>query len=96
MEIGPGEKSARLNELWNRLTGRERGHDGGDEDMEDRILISTARPLAHPSVTEIRTWRNKYVAHQDARRMRRGLAGYEVFPMKPLVASGRCDASVIG
>ena len=85
VEIGPGEKSARLNELWNRLTGRERGDDGGDEDMENRVLDCAVRPLAHPSVTEIRTWRNKYVAHQDARRMRRGLAGYEVFPMKPLV-----------
>ena len=85
VKIGPGEESARLNEVWNRLTGRERGHDGGDEDMEDRILVSAVRPLAHPSVTEIRTWRNKHVAHQDARWMRRGLAGYEVFPMKPLV-----------
>ena len=85
VEIGPGEKSARLNELWNRLTGRERGDDGGDEDMENRVLESALRPLAHPSVTEIRTWRNKYVAHQDAGRMLAGLAGYEVFPIRPIV-----------
>ena len=83
--IGPGEKSAQLNEAWNRLTGRERGDDGGDEDMEDCILESAERPLRHPSVTAIRDWRNKYVAHQDVRRMRAGLAGYEVFPMRPLV-----------
>ena len=85
MDIGPGEQSARLNDVWNRLTGRERGDDGGDEDMEERILDSAERPLEHPSVTAIRDWRNKYVAHQDARRMRRGLAGYEVFPVMPLV-----------
>ena len=82
---GLGEKSARLNDVWNRLTGRERGDDGGDEDMEDWILESAERPLAHPSVEAIREWRNKYVAHQDARRMRAGLAGYEVFPLRPLV-----------
>ena len=85
VDIGPGGKSALLNDIWNRLTGRERGDDGGDEDMEDWILDSAERPLAHPSVKAIRKWRNKYVAHQDARRMRRGMAGYEVFPMKPLV-----------
>ena len=85
VDIGPGERSARLNEPWNRLTGRERGDDGGDEDMEDGILESAERPLRHHSVTTIRDWRNKYVAHQDARRMRAGLAGYEVFPMRPLV-----------
>ena len=45
VDIGPGEKSARLNDAWNRLTGRERGDDGGDEDMEDRILESAVRPL---------------------------------------------------
>ena len=83
--IGPGGKSALLNDVWNRLTGRERGDDGGDEDMEERILESAERPLSHPSVAAIREWRNKYVAHQDARRMRAGLAGYEVFPIKPLV-----------
>ena len=83
--IGPGGKSARLNDLWNRLTGRERGDDGGDDDMEDWILDSAERPLAHPSVAVIRKWRNKYVAHQDMRQMRMGLAGYEVFPIKPLV-----------
>ena len=85
VDIGPGEQSARLNDVWNRLTGRERGDDGGGEDMEERILDSAERPLEHPSVTAIRDWRNKYVAHQDARRMRRGLAGYEVFPVMPLV-----------
>ncbi len=83
--IGPGERSARLNDVWNRLTGRERGDDGGDEDMEDWILESAERPLAHPSVEVIRDWRNKHVAHQDMRQMRMGLAGYEVFPIKPLV-----------
>lgn len=83
--VGPGEKSARLNDVWNRLTGRESGDDGGDEDMEDWILESAERPLDHPSVEAIRKWRNKYVAHQDARPMRMGLAGYEVFPIKPLV-----------
>ena len=47
VDIGPGEKSAQLNEVWNRMTGRERGDDGGDEDMEDWILDprrGTARP----------------------------------------------------
>lgn len=83
--IGPGEKSARLNDAWNRLTGRERGDDRGDEDMEEWILDSAVRPLSHPSIAAIREWRNKYVAHQDARRLRAGLAGYEVFPIKPIV-----------
>ena len=85
MAIGPGERSAQINEGWNRLTGRERGAEGGDEDMEDWILDSAERPLDHPSLAAIRDWRNKYVAHQDARRMREGLAGFEVFPAKPLV-----------
>ena len=83
--IGPGGKSAGLNDVWNRLTGRERGDDGGDDDMEDWMLDSAERPLAHPSVAVIRKWRNKYVAHQDMRQMRMGLAGYKVFPIKPLV-----------
>ena len=83
--IGPGDKSARLNEAWNRLTGREMGDDGGDEDMEDWVLDSAERPLEHPSVKQIREWRHGFVAHQDARRLRRGLAGYEVFPIKPIV-----------
>ena len=85
VDIGPGGKSAGLNEVWNRLTGRERGDDGGDEDMGDWILDSAERPLDHPSVKAIRKWRNKYVAHQDARRVRAGLAGYEVFPIGPIV-----------
>ena len=75
--IGPGGKSAGLNDVWNRLTGRERGDDGGDDDMEDWILDSAERPLAHPSVAVIRKWRNKHVAHQDMRQMRMGLAGYD-------------------
>jgi len=82
---GDGERSALLSEVWNRLTGRERGDDGGDENMEERILDSAERPLSHPSVGAIRDWRNKYVAHQDARRMRAGLTGFEVFPLLPLV-----------
>ena len=82
---GPGQRSVLINEGWNRLTGRERGDDGGDEDMEGWILDSAVRPLCHPSVAAIRDWRNKYVAHQDARRLRRGLAGYEVFPLQPLI-----------
>ena len=53
--------------------------------MEDWILDSAERPLAHPSVAVIRKWRNKHVAHQDMRQMRMGLAGYEVFPIMPLV-----------
>ena len=85
MEIGPGEKSARLSDVWNRLTGREKGEDGGDDDMEGWVLDSAERPLTHPSVLAIRKWRNKYVAHQDRRQMRLGLAGYEVFPIEPLV-----------
>ena len=85
MEIGPGEKSARLSDVWNRLTGRERGDDGICDDMEDWVLDSAERPLAHPSASAIRKWRNKYVAHQDSHQMRLGLAGYEVFPIKPLV-----------
>ena len=85
VDVGPGEKSARLNDAWNRLTGRERGDDGGDEDMEGWILESAVRPLEHPSVKQIRDWRHGFVAHQDARRLRRGLAGYEVFPIGPIV-----------
>ena len=85
MEIGPGEKSARLSDVWNRLTGREKGEVGGDDDMEGWVLDSAERPLTHPSVLAIRKWRNKYVAHQDRRQMRLGLAGYEVFPIEPLV-----------
>lgn len=85
VEIGPGEKSVRLNDLWNNLAGREWGDDNGDDNMADWILESAERPLAHPSVEVIRKWRNKYVAHQDMRQMRMGLAGYEVFPIMPLV-----------
>lgn len=57
--------------------------------MEDWILDSDERPLACPSVTAIRTWRNKNVAHQDIRQTRMGLAGYEVFPIAPLVRAYR-------
>ena len=85
VEIGLGEKSARLSELWNRLTGREAGDDGGDDGMEEWILDSAARPLAGPSITVLRTWRNKIVAHQDLRHIRMGLAGYEVFPIAHLI-----------
>ena len=84
VKFGPGEKSARLNDAWNRLAGRER-EDHGDDDLEDWILDSAVRPLAHPSVAVVRNWRNKHVAHQDMRQMRMGFAGYEVFPIKPLV-----------
>ena len=53
--------------------------------MEDWILESAEEPLDRPSVRAVRRWRNKNVAHQDARRLRRGLAGYEVFPIRPIV-----------
>lgn len=84
-EIGPGEKSAKLNNAWNRLTGREQGDEGRDDDMEDWVLDSAERPLTHPSVSAIKEWRDRYVAHQDRRQMRLELAGYEIFPIKPLV-----------
>lgn len=89
MGIGPGEKSARLSDVWNRLTGRERGDNSGDDDMEDWVLDSAVRPLAHPSVFAIRNWRNKYVAHQDMRQMVLGLDGYEVFPLMSIVSTLR-------
>ena len=85
---GPGEKAARLSGLWNCLTGRERGSDGPD-DMEDWILDSAEHPLECPNLQAVRKWRNKNVAHQDVRQMRMGLAGYEVFPMRPIVRAYR-------
>ena len=83
--IGPGGKSAKLNEAWNRLTGRETGDDGAGDDMEDWILCSAVRPLDHPAVAAVRKWRNKHVAHQDMGLMQMGLKKFEVFPIKPLV-----------
>ena len=83
--IGPGEEAARLSELWNRLTGRQKGEDGHRDDVEEWILDSAKRPLEHPDVQVVRAWRDTNVAHQDIRETRMESAGYEVFPMKPLV-----------
>ena len=61
----------------------------GEQSAPAHLGANPARPVrttgTTSSVKAIRDWRNKYVAHQDARRMRAGLAGYEVFPIKPLV-----------
>ena len=83
--IGPGEQAARLSEVWNLLTGRERESDGRGDDVEDWILQSAIRPLEHPVFRAIREWRNTVVAHQDMRQTRAGDAGYDVFPIRLLV-----------
>ena len=49
--IGPGEEAARLNEAWNLLTGRERGSDSRDDDVEDWIFESSVR-----SPQEVSSW----------------------------------------
>ncbi len=85
VERGPGETSARWNESWNRLTGREQGDDSPDDDMEAWVLETAKRPLAHPSLSAVRTWRDKQVAHHDLRRLRQGMTGYDIFPLKTLV-----------
>ena len=83
--IGPGEQAARLSEAWNLLTGRERGSDGGGDDVEDWILQSAVCPLERPEIKTVREWRNTAVAHQDMRQTRAGDAGYDVFPIPLLV-----------
>ena len=83
--VGRGEKAARLSKTWNLLTGREEGSDGRGDDMEDWILESSVQPLENPEVKAVREWRNTMVAHQDVRQTRAGTAGYEVFPIRPLI-----------
>lgn len=83
--IGPGEQADRLNDLWNLLTGRERGSDGRGDNVEEWILKSAVRPLACSQITVVREWRDMAVAHQDVRQTRAGEAGYVVFPIRTLV-----------
>ena len=83
--IGSGAKAARLNEVWNLLTGREKGTDGHDDVMEEWILDSAECPLKSPQVRAVQEWRDTTVAHQDMRQTRVGSTGYDVFPMRPLV-----------
>ena len=83
--IGPGEKAARLSEAWNLLTGREPASDSRYDDVEDWIFESSVRSLKRPQVKAVRTWRDTAVAHQDMRQTRAGSAGYDVFPVWPLV-----------
>ena len=86
-QIGPGEEAARLNEAWNLLTGRERGSDSPDDDVEDWIFESSVRSLTRSQVQAVREWRDTAVAHQDIRRTRTGSAGYDVFPIWTLIRS---------
>ena len=83
--IGPGEEAARLSETWNLLTGRERGSDGRGDDIEDWIFESSVRSLDRAQVKAVREWRDTTFAHQDMRQTRAGSAGYDVFPIWPLV-----------
>ena len=83
--IGPGEKAARLSDAWNLLTGREPASDSRYDDVEDWIFESSVRSLKRPQVKAVRTWRDTAVAHQDMRQTRAGSAGYDVFPVWPLV-----------
>ena len=83
--VGPGEQADRLNELWNLLTGRERGSDGRGDNVEEWILKSAVRPLECSQITVVREWRDMAVAHQDVRQTRVGAAGYVVFPIRTLV-----------
>ena len=83
--IGPGEEAARLSEAWNLLTGRERGSDSRDDDVEDWIFESSVRSLKRPHVKAVRAWRDTAVAHQDMRQIRAGSASYDVFPIWTLV-----------
>ena len=83
--IGPGEEAARLSEAWNLLTGRDRGSDGREDDVEDWIFESSVRSLKRPQVKAVRAWRDTAVAHQDMRQTRAGSAGYDVFPIWTLV-----------
>ena len=83
--IGPGEEAARLSVAWNLLTGRERGSDGRNDDMEDGILESSVRSLKRPQVKAVRAWWDTAFAHQDMRQTRAGSASYDVFPICTLV-----------
>ena len=85
VQCGPGEKAARLSEIWNNLTGHERERDGPNDEMDDWILDSAVQPLESPEVQVLRTWRDKNLAHQDMSQTQVGSAGYDVYPMRPLV-----------
>ena len=85
--FGPGEEAARLSEAWNLLTGRERGSDSRDDDVEDWIFESSVGSLKRPQVKAVRAWRDTAVAHQDMRQTRAGSAGYDVFPIWTLIRS---------
>ena len=82
---GAGERAELLSETWNRVTGRTPGTDDGCDDMEDWILESSLQPLQHPDLQKVQGWRNRTVAHQDRRNTRAGDAGYDIFPIKPLI-----------
>ena len=83
--IGPGERGERLSETWNNLTGRDRGADGHQDEMEEWILDSTGKPLEGWHVKTVLQWRHKNIAHQDIDRTRAGSAGFDVYPILPLV-----------
>ena len=84
-QIGPGERAAELNEVWNRITGRDAGSNGHDDQMENWVLSSAAQPLECRQVQELLTWRNWHIAHQTMEQTRAGSSGYEVYPMRPLL-----------
>ena len=84
-QVGPGERAARLSEVWNRITGRVPGSDGHDDQMENWVLASAAQPLECRQLQELLTWRNWHIAHQAMEQTRAGSSGYEVYPMRPLL-----------
>ena len=82
--IGTGEHGERLSEIWNELTGRERGANGRRDEMEEWILESARRPLEGRHVKTVLQWRHKNIAHQAMDHTRAGSAGFDVYPFLPL------------
>ena len=81
---GPGERGERLSEIWNDLTGRDKGADGRRDEMEEWILDSARRPIEGWHVKTVLQWRHKNIAHQDLDHTRAGSAGFDVYPFLPL------------
>lgn len=84
-KLGSGERGEQWSKIWNVLTGREKEANGREDEMEEWILDSARRPLDGWHVKTVLQWRHKNIAHQDIDRTRTGAAGFDVYPLLPLV-----------
>lgn len=85
VQVGPGHYAKNLNQIWNKLTGRAAEVDGAKDSMEQWVLDTALHPIkcCH-AVKQLKEWRDKFVAHQDKKKVEKGILGYDAYPMKTL------------